>query len=67
LAGLQDHFEIHTKIIMDHLISHTNNIFPRYLSKQSYFGYPSILQKYFGDRGLGIIKGLGNFEILKEK
>jgi len=52
---------------MDHLISHTNNIFPRYLSKQSYFGYPSILQKYFGDRGLGIIKGLGNFEILKEK
>jgi predicted Rossmann fold nucleotide-binding protein DprA/Smf involved in DNA uptake len=35
--------------------------------KKSDFGYPSTLQRYFGDRGLGIIEVLGNLEILKEK
>lgn len=35
--------------------------------KQGDFGYPSILQKYFGERGLGIIEVLGSLEVLKEK
>jgi len=35
--------------------------------KKSDFGCPSTLQRYLGDRGLGIIEALGNFEILKEK
>ncbi|MEW6375790.1 MAG: DNA-processing protein DprA [Thermodesulfobacteriota bacterium] len=35
--------------------------------KQSDSGYPTTLQRYFGDRGLGFIEALGNLELLKGK